>query len=318
MKNNIKLFIFCFVLFTFPKQSFALEKKLLLFNLGDQSGYRGSWKIKEQLTKKLAQKLRKKSKITIIRKNFPNKKKIGFTIKQKKKILNYARTNAQANLILIGTIKKFEITRFSITSYGIGGWDNYTAVCNIEYEILSKTNVATSTPKIAEKIIQNHNIGIALLGGPGSPGDIGDVSIINQLEKKIDMNSDQFYTSIIGGACSEALDQIVDDFFQGKKQNNQKNSSINFGKVVDLDKETVYINLGKNNNLFIGQQFTIYQKSKPIIDQETNEYYGNKEKEVAIIEIQRILSKNLSKAKIIKRFDNTKIKIGQEIEFYEQ
>ena len=140
-----------------------------------------------------------------------------------------------------------------------------------------------------------------------NPAAFSGEQIIEYLEKYA-FDSRDIKESVIGGAVTRARNSVISNILS-KLPHGENNIQ---SKVIDIDQDFVYINVGTEKEAFLEQIFFVYERGENINDPSTGELLGFREKDIAKIKIDRVLGAKLSRAIIISPLSsNKKIAINQ-------
>ena len=302
MKLNIIIFIF-FICFTW----LSSENKVIFFKLLNNSHYDGVWDISKELTDAIIQELDKTGKFRIIPKSYSTLT----SIKAHKEdfnnieaIVDYAKAY-NANIAITAVIKAFNISTAGIISPALGGWMSHRALCTIQYQLIN-INDKSSSFYLAKGVEESHDLGVALFGGPSGFQSIDDKSPMEILEK-LKFGSPLFNQSIMGKSVEKTLSSISSNMIKLFPSEVRRIR----GKVIDIDNSYIYINFGSKDNILEGQTFIVYERGEGLKDPSTGEILGFKEKDIANIKVDRVMSAKLCRAKVINSFEQNKVEINQ-------
>ena len=310
------------------------KQKVVVFKMGNASTYHGKWNISKALTEKLKKKINQTlthKAIVINASPYLNNLNVNqINIKRERAILNALQTKHDAKIGIIASIEKFEISRMGFLLYALGGFDSHESHVKVRFQILSEKHLNRPKNNLeSEKKIRKNKAGIAAFGGPGTPRDVQYFGLMGIFEASFNIYSDDFDRSSLGLAVDDVLNKMVKNlslkayeslpvrrinttFNEQQLSQSPTPFTLAKGKIVDIDKKKIYVNLGEKDNVYQGQTLLVYSKGLPIKDPKTKKIYGYRENEIGLIEIKNILDNHLSKASVVKFFrGNRRFFIGQ-------
>lgn len=101
-----------------------------------------------------------------------------------------------------------------------------------------------------------------------------------------------FAKTPLGKATQQTINKAV--YFIIKKMNTIPWE----GKIVSVKGNTVYINAGKDSNVLVGDEFTVYKKGEELVDPDTGMSLGSEDTKVGRVQITSV-EKKFSKASAI-------------------
>ncbi len=163
--------------------------------------------------------------------------------------------------------------------------------------------VNTTTARVATDVrIINVETG-RLLGAESGKGEEtavgGSIENADLLPTDVAFGSTGFDETIIGKATKKCVDDLVDQF--GKSFANQTLE----GKIMKVSEDKVYINLGKDSGIAVGQVFDVMQKGEELIDPDTGESLGSEDKKIGSVKVTEVKEK-LALADIVDGKDKIK------------
>ncbi len=194
--------------------------------------------------------------------------------------------------ILTGTIKELGLSSRGITSYGLGGYQNFSSEFVVEIELYT----AEGKRILKETIRGNRarsDLGAAILGGP--TGRDSERKILQELWS-MDPEREEFRRSIMGEAIYRAAVRAVPEV-----------SLAIFGEPYGLAGEVVlvrgsevYLDIGRDYNLREGNVLTLYALDQEVIRSRDRKVLGNiPGREIGKLEITGIFDRELSKGIIL-------------------
>ncbi len=296
MKKVIILVIYLF--FTYNLYS----EDIIIFRFNDKSKFKGKWNIRKDIPILLSQQLNKEDINSLyIDKNI--------SINKTSFLLNISKNSniPPAPVYLTGEIKEFSISQVGVLAVGWGGYTRYSSTVTIKYLIGIKKKNKTIITNISKKVISN-NLGLTLLGGPGSE-DI-NLTLIDKLNK-IKFGSKKFYKTIIARALIQNIDEIIKFI---KKEIKTTKDNIPNVRIIKIKNKYIYLKASKIKK---GEKFIIYKEGETIYDPLTKIPLGKSVVDIALIQVDMRINNELVRAKIIKFINKQKINIKMKIRKYE-
>ncbi len=283
------------------------QSKLLFIKLSNETDYHGKWDIAYHITDSIFRELNKKEKLNVLlqtHKEVNREMSKHFFEKNSNEtdnLIDYSKA-LDIDIVLTGSIKKFSIATTKFVSPELGDWKIYTGICEINYQLI-KVADETFFQKTASGMDKKHY----LSGHFTNPAAFSGEQIIEYLEKYA-FDSRDIKESVIGGAVTRARNSVISNILS-KLPHGENNIQ---SKVIDIDQDFVYINVGTEKEAFLEQIFFVYERGENINDPSTGELLGFREKDIAKIKIDRVLGAKLSRAIIISPLSsNKKIAINQ-------
>ena len=95
-------------------------------------------------------------------------------------------------------------------------------------------------------------------------------------------NANQFQKTPLGSACQDAIDKAVAFIVQRMDKVAWQ------GSIVTVKEDQVYINAGKNSNVNVGDEFTVYKKGEDLIDPVSGASLGSTIKDIGAVKVQSV------------------------------
>ena len=171
--------------------------------------------------------------------------------------------------IITGSVNEFGQKNESAKAFGLTV-NNLTARVAMDIRIIQ---VETSRISISEKGIgEEFSAGVAI----DNP---------NLLPTDIEFGSKGFDETIIGKATGKAVEDAV------KKISSKFDNVPLEGKIIKVLDAKVYINLGKDSGVAIGQIFEITRPGEELIDPDSGESLGSEDEKVGTVKVTEIKDK---------------------------
>ncbi len=170
--------------------------------------------------------------------------------------------------IVIGSVNQFGQKADQTKAFGVIV-NNITARVATDVRII---NVETGRVEGAET-------------GAGEETSTG-VSVENEnLPTDLAFGSTGFDETIIGKATKKCVDDLVNQFTK-----TFGNMPIE-GKIMKVDNDSAYINLGKDSGVAVGMVLVVMEKGEELIDPDSGESLGSEDKQVGSLKIKEIKDK---------------------------
>jgi len=190
-------------------------------------------------------------------------------------------------------IEKFSLSSRGITSYGIGGYENYRAYVKLASDLQDTKGNSLFVNKITVGDIKNHDLGLSWFGGPvGRDEDRRKLSKLWNLE----FGSGEFNRSILADAIRESINNLI-------VQISKSTLGIPYGlrgNVADVRRNKLYLDIGSKDGVEQGMIFTVYSQVTELHRKDTDEQIGWTEPEfIGKMEITAVKGRHLSTGRIL-------------------
>lgn len=270
-------------------------KKIAILDFVNISGFKGKWEISRNFPCSLAEKILKTKKYYLVNeKDKINLKQIEL---DKEENLFVLATQMNADFIIGGKIKEFRIDKTGayVSASGdlaiMGGGKQFCVYLKEEIWIYEKL----SSKIILKETFEEKKIDTNIIFTP-----FGIVSPeINKQElyvlKNIEYGSEEFKHTLVAKTINDLNQKIIEKILIVCPSAEIKELT----NVLLVEDNFVYVNMGSDDEIKIGDKLTVYEKGKEIIDEKTGKILGYTDKKVGQIEVVTIKSSKLCKAKII-------------------
>ncbi len=280
----------------------ASAQKIAVLPFYDRSNFRGPWKLKNEIPKYLIKYLAKKGYEV---RGFSEAKKQVVAGRYKMSELQQERTlvaiskHLECDYIISGKIKKYSLIRKMAGSGKFGGYKSYTSGIATIISVFDAINGKILTSFTVETEKNDKGLRINL------PGKLSpDESDFYKIEKE-KFGSDVFTRSVAGQAMNEVCQKIeekIEFYSKSVKQNNivKKVPKIVFeAKILNVSDSIVYVNVGSDDTISIGDEFPVYSTGEPIIDPSSGDTLDFTDKNVGKVRILFIKASHVSSASIV-------------------
>ncbi|MFH1368011.1 MAG: hypothetical protein ABII64_02665 [Elusimicrobiota bacterium] len=231
----------------------------------NNSEYKGNWKIGAGLS-------------AILREKLPRE--------------HYEILASTPEYVLDGSVDNFTLGSRGLASYGIGGYQDYSAKVIINLTLRKRGGPVVKNFSVIGRRIQQ-NTGLSLLGGP-----VGDDRYKAELERlwNLQFDSIEFRGTVLGKSIEEVMYQAmprISGLIFGQPYGLR-------GEIVKVSGKDVYIDAGSDNGVKAGQYFNVYSPSSKLYHPKTGKFLGDvSAKHIGKLMIKEVRGPNLSVAHII-------------------
>jgi hypothetical protein len=197
----------------------------------------------------------------------------------------------KADMIVLGTLKDYDLKRVSVGDPLLGGYKSYTGVSEMDVQAIWIRDQKEAGMASASREIIDRDLGLDLLGKPREQ----DLQFLGL--KDITFGSEEFIATPIGQATVEVMDELVlklEELIRpsGLKLGNQP------AEILSVYEEEIYINLGSENRLRTGFRFEIYPGPARAIEENLDTLQP-----IGALEVQEIIGARLSKVRVLQGHD---------------
>ncbi len=269
----------------------ATYGQIAFFNFTDNSTYKGSWNLSQDVPDFIADYLRAKYNVNIL------SPLTTYNLLNENPELSNIEILLSKNIeyAINGYIHTFSINRLIAGEPKIAQYETYSNEIEIEFIITElKTNKILFEEKINQKS-SDLGVGVTIFGR-----ETDTKKEFSQLDQ-IKFGSDEFLKTLVGKnlikLCERFSSKIepilkLSDTNELTRPDTSKLKSrfkrkILSGEILFVDEETkeVFINIGKRENLEIGSILPVFAPGDTLIDEKTGEILGVTDKKIGEIEI---------------------------------
>ena len=292
--QRVALLLLVLGLFSQEAGSDILGKKVVLMPFKDQTGFRGKWEIEREVPAYLGEILSESPFYEIVPMDSVYKTFKGQRVPKDASALSKMGKTLGADVVVTGEIDEFNVSRFGLGTPMVGGYEAHSAEVDVEVTLT--------------RVVDGKQLGIV-----GGKGDAKERSAAMTLLGKptardsefygldsIPFGSDQFKETIIGEACLKALEELkasIDELIGRPREV--------AGQVLMLaDSEAVYLNVGIEDGLQLGDKLGVYEQGQELTDAQTGEVVGHADdRRIGSVQIVELKAAHFSKAKILEGRD---------------
>lgn len=213
----------------------------------------------------------------------------------------------QARYVVTGVVEEFSLDRFVTGEPNIAGYESYSGTAKIRYVIYDLARSSESAvPVSAAKNeafgeFADRSLALTLFGKPSlRTTEFRDLG-------KIRFGSEDFNRTVIGQACFQLAESFafqIEQYFPLLKSRSPvapdsvelaaatlDSNAITLrprvltGSVVLADGKDVFINLGAEDGVKVGQRVQVYERGEELRDPSTSKFLGFSDRKVGEIEI---------------------------------
>ncbi len=270
----MKIRIFILLLVLIAGMAYAKKPRLAIIDFQYKAGSAtGSWAVGEGMADMLATSLFKSGKFDVMERS-----KLESVLEEQKLQMSGITTPESAvkagkilglQYIVIGSVNQFGQKAEKTEAFGV-------AVNNVSARVATDVrivNVETGRIEGAENGVgEETSTGVSIENADLLPTDVA-------------WGSTGFDETTIGKATKKCVDDLVNQFTK-----TFGNMPIE-GKIMKVNADNVYVNLGKDSGITVGQTFDIMEKGEELVDPDSGESLGSEDKKVGTIKVTEIKEK---------------------------
>jgi hypothetical protein len=193
----------------------------------------------------------------------------------------------EADFVLLGAIRDYNMRRFSVGDPLLGGYKSYGGIASLELRALRVADGSELGVVEAERDLIDRDLGLDLLGKPREQ-DLQFTGL-----KEIAFGSEAFRETVLGQATMEVIEELLQ-----KLTRLMRPQVLNLGEriaeILSVYGEDVYINVGGENGVRAGHRFEVlpgYQR--------VQEESADPGKRVGLIEVREVIGARLSSVRVL-------------------
>jgi hypothetical protein len=255
--------------------------------LENQSGFRkGIWELEKEMAALLSEKMADSPDWRVV----PFEVVAALVGEQKKvkteRALEVGRL-VEADIVLLGAIKDYDLSRVTVGDPMLGGYKSYSGTAELDLQALDVKNGSELGAIHTRQESVDRGLGLDLLGRPRDQ-DLQFMKL-HQLE----FGSEDFQATAIGQVTLSAMQDLV-----LKLEQLIKPSELDLGgeapEVLSVFGEEVYINIGSENKLRPAYRFEVYPGADRI------EKEGlDAGRRIGVVEVREIIGARLSSVRVV-------------------
>ena len=255
--------------------------------LENQSGFRkGIWELEKEMGALLSERMADSPDWRVV----PFEVVAALVSEQKKvkteRALEVGRL-VEADIVLLGVIKDYDLSRVTVGDPMLGGYKSYSGTAELELQAMDVKNGSELGTIHTRQESVDRGLGLDLLGRPRDQ-DLQFMKL-HQLE----FGSEEFQATAIGQVTLSAMQDLV-----LKLEQLIKPSDLDLGgeapEVLSVFGEEVYINIGSENKLRPAYRFEVYPGPDRI------EKEGlDAGRRIGVVEVREIIGARLSSVRVV-------------------
>ncbi|MDP6124703.1 MAG: CsgG/HfaB family protein [Candidatus Latescibacteria bacterium] len=281
------------------------SKTLLVAPLADRSEFRGEWNLSSEVARSLSRRMSVSHSFVPISFDTLN---LGSNDDQKlvDETVEAIRVGrmAGADYVIYGSIVAFNITRYGVSASGLGrrswgggdanlvevgaplagGYRHFVAVVNLRVVLVRSADGKVIAEPTGESELRDNDLGFSFFG---KPRDVDRQFYGLDLLK---FDSTEFAQTLIGRAFEEAASEIV----AAVPTDRPDQSLAASGAIVAVDGAKIYINLGFDDGVTVGQRFSVSAPGDTLRDPVSGAVLGRIETPVGTLQVSTVLAPHLS------------------------
>jgi hypothetical protein len=212
-----------------------------------------------------------------------------------------------ADYIILGRIMEFYMIKKMVGSGKFGGYKHYNAGIKLKVDIYNTEKCSWMAPFDVK--VEKRDIGLRL----NLPGRLSkDEENFDRIDEEA-FGSDVFKQTVAGEVLNEVCQQIHDKIkMAGISLDTAVTPKVPkvvlVGKILTIKDGEIYVNLGMDDQILIGDRFPVYAQGEPIIDPDHGDTLGYTDELVGEVEITFLKAAHLSSAKVLRGKDVIKVR----------
>ncbi len=305
--------IFCSLLL-FCSSAPLARQNIGILPFKDNTGYDGGWDIQKGIATWLGEAISQNpfyqivptDTLTSALKSLPPRPKegarsclLGFLFPRRKRAAAQQRSTeireivkkAGVDVLITGEINKFSLSRFQAGLPMLAGYESYSSTVELQASL--------------QRVIDGKPLGTITGKGEVTDRDLG-LSLFGRASDKtlefygldtLRFGSEEFKKTVLGRAVEKAIDQLKTKLEQIVVP--PPLPKVSQPAILLVEGNEVYVNIGIEDNIQVGDKFSVYTRGKELRDPVTGIVLGHTEQKVGVIRITLIQAAHLSKAEIM-------------------
>jgi TolB-like protein len=195
-----------------------------------------------------------------------------------------------ADIVVRGTIREFNMGRFTVGDPLLGGYKSYQGIAGLEVSALRVADGSEIAAVEATRETVNRDLGLDLFGKPREQ----DVQF-TQLSQTA-FGSEEFRATVLGEATVEAMEELLARLAAAIRPG-ALHLSGRIPTIVSADGE-VYINIGSENGVRVGYVFAVF----PGLDR-VRENDMDRMQQIGTVVVDAVIGARLSSVRVVERAD---------------
>ncbi|OGS35671.1 MAG: hypothetical protein A2293_01625 [Elusimicrobia bacterium RIFOXYB2_FULL_49_7] len=209
-----------------------------------------------------------------------------------------------ADFLLDGEIEEFAVRKVVMGEGRFGGVKNYKAEIKVKLRVYNTVANGVIYTEEVSALSKKTLTAVNLL-------KLSDDEAAFDTLNYVKFGSPQFEKSIAGEMMHELCGKIVALMQNLPKNVTKRDESkrlIKVARIVDIAPAGLFINAGSEDQVRMGDVFSVYTKGDSLKDPDTGEYLGQSERRVGTLRIEFVEASHFSRAKVLDENEPIKIK----------
>lgn len=308
-----------------PQSSFFTSDSLLIVvPFKDHSGFKGKWNISTDIPRLFAAYMKERFRVGVVNpvsvKSYLQLQGIDSAQYHQSSVLQQCAEHFKIRYLVSATILDFSVARFMVSEVQLAGYEAFSAEVRIRFSLYDAARAGKiGTNAIvyegeAEGVVKDRGLGITLFGKRTERTT--EFYSLDELA----FGSEQFNRTIIGEALLKCADDlgtkleraipnlisrsvvlsssVVLDTTAGDSSIVLTRQLVN-GEIVLVDGNDVFINLGSQDGIKVGDLLPVVVEGTQIKDPKTGDILGTRDETIGEIQIIEIRAEHLALALII-------------------
>lgn len=303
---------------------FSSDSMVTVVPFTDRSNFSGKWNIAIDIPRFAAVYLKERFRIGIVSplsvRIVTNNKNIDTAEVTRIDNLKMLAEHFRTRYIIAAEIQEFSISRFMVTEVQLAGYEAFSAEVKLRFALYDAERFGSSRSPVvyegeAEGIMKDRGLGLTLFGKQSER-----TNKYFSLDE-IAFGSEVFVSTIVGEAllkCMEDLgtkleraiptlvsrnvvlsSSVIIDSTSSDPSIALKRRLLN-GEIVMVDDDDVFINLGSQDGIGVGDILPVFSGTIPINDPATGAVLGTREERIGEVQVIEVRSEHLCLATIVK------------------
>ena len=248
----VKLFLLLLLLYPVCSPAAQRGERVLVVPFEDHSDFRGTWDLRQGVPRLLSELLSDSGAFEVLpfgtlAASPASPAESGAPRRERE--LGAAR-EAGADLVLAGDVRRFAIKRFNVGSPLVGGYTSYRVVVEVEARLTRVLTGSLDGEEVRGRSeVDDQDLGMTLLGKPTQTEE----ALVRLNE--VPFGAPEFRETIIGAATLDALGRIA-----GELATRASASTPVEGKVLSLESDGGYVNLGLADHVEAGRRLAVHSR----------------------------------------------------------